>query len=441
MTAQTNHSSISGELSIPEKSYEQIQQNIISLAEFQAFVEKPSFASRPVTELINFFLVAAVQLRASDIHMEPSRETVGIRLRIDGVLHDAATISPALYKKIISRFKLLSKGIKFNVSERPQDGRFSFSLPSQGAIEVRTSTLPAEYGEALVMRVLNPQSLLALEESGLRPDLVEMFRKEIKKPNGMIIVTGPTGSGKTTTLYAFLQEIQSPEIKIITIEDPIEYHLKNISQTQVNPAKGYTFAIGLQAIMRQDPDIILVGEIRDEKTAEIALQAALTGHFVFATLHTNNAATTFSRLLSMKAKPSIVAAAMNLSIAQRLIRRACASCSQLKEATPAQRKTIEKAIQALPTNIKPSLPAKLELPAPKGCKECNMTGYQGRIGLFEALLVDQETETFLLKQPSISALEAFAEKRGMITMYQDGILKVLQHLTTIEEVERETSSQ
>ena len=241
--------------------------------------------------------------------------------------------------------------LKLNITDKPQDGRFSIESGGQ-LIEIRTSSLPAEYGESIVMRVLNPKNLIALDDLGLRKDLLKTFEKEIKKPNGMIIVTGPTGSGKTTTLYAFLKKIQNPEIKIITIEDPIEYHLKGVSQTQVSPEKGYTFAEGLKSIVRQDPDVILVGEIRDLETAKIALQAALTGHLVLSTLHTNDAAGTIPRLVDLGANASSVAPALKMAVAQRLVRKVCKKCSTLSKPTEKELSEIKKGLKSLPSAIK-----------------------------------------------------------------------------------------
>jgi type II secretory ATPase GspE/PulE/Tfp pilus assembly ATPase PilB-like protein len=306
-------------------------------------------------------------------------------------------------------------------------------------IEIRVSALPAENGESIVMRVLNPKSLIDLSELGLREDLLKIFQKEILKPNGMIIVTGPTGSGKTTTLYAFLKKINKPEIKIITIEDPIEYHLRGVSQTQVAPEKGYDFASGLKSIMRQDPDVILVGEIRDLETANIALQASLTGHLVLSTLHTNDAAGTIARLIDLGASPTSMAPAINMAVAQRLVRIICKKCSELAPPDAETLQKIKKALGNLGKKIKiPALIEKLKIPKIKGCQFCNFTGYQGRVGIFEAFLIDEEMEKFILTMPSISALRELAIKKGMITMHQDGLIKVLNGITTVEEVERVT---
>ncbi|GAI77390.1 unnamed protein product, partial [marine sediment metagenome] len=274
-----NSKKITGQISIPPKILAELQKEVKNIPAFKEKI-KISLIGR-LTEVLEIVLGGAINLGASDIHIEPKEKETKLRIRIDGLLQDVSFIEKEIYQKLVSRIKLVS-GLKLNIDDRPQDGRFSISIPENATkaivktslIEIRTSTLPTEYGETIVLRILNPKSLINLEALGLRKDLLRLFNKEIKKPNGMIIVTGPTGSGKTTTLYAFLKKIQNPESKIITIEDPIEYHLRGISQTQVNPAKGYDFANGLRSIMRQDPDVILVGEVRDLETASIALQAA-----------------------------------------------------------------------------------------------------------------------------------------------------------------------
>jgi type II secretory ATPase GspE/PulE/Tfp pilus assembly ATPase PilB-like protein len=289
------------------------------------------------------------------------------------------------------------------------------------------------------MRILNPKSLINMDALGLRKDLFEIIEKEIKKPNGMTIVTGPTGSGKTTTLYAFLKKIYDPEIKIITIEDPIEYRLEGVSQTQVSPEKGYDFANGLKSIMRQDPDVILVGEIRDLETADIALQAALTGHFVLTTLHTNDAAGTVARLVALGAKLSNIGPAINMAVAQRLVRKICKKCAESKKISNEDLEKIKKGLKGMPKNIKlPKFDAKIKIPEARGCKACNATGYRGRVGIFEAFLIDDEMEKFILTSPPIAALKEKAIKKGMVTMHQDGLIKVLEGTTTIEEVEKIT---
>ena len=312
---------------------------ITNLQDLGALVEQK--ASGDITGLADAILSGAVILDASDVHIEPQEEQNQVRLRIDGLLQDAFLLQNATAQNLLSRIKLMA-GLKLNVEDRPQDGRFSLGEQEGQHVEVRAATLPSEHGESLVLRILNPKRLLKLKDLGLREDLLSLFKKELAKPNGMIVVTGPTGSGKTTTLYAFLREVTKPEVKVVTIEDPIEYHLKGISQTQVDEAKGYDFASGLRAIVRQDPDVILVGEMRDEETVDIALQASLTGHLVFSTLHTNDAVGTVARLQSLGAKVETVASGLNLIIAQRLVRVLCQACKETYAASESERKEIEK---------------------------------------------------------------------------------------------------
>lgn len=383
-----------------------------------------------VTLLIDALFSSAILLETSDVHLEPEERELKIRYRIDGLLQDVATLDMERYKQILSRLKLFS-GIKLNVQDRPQDGRFSVRTDGgEAPFEVRVSTLPSEYGEATVMRILNPRRLISLDDLALEDSLKTVFRRELLKSTGMIVVTGPTGSGKTTTLYAFLQETLKPELKVITIEDPIEYHLDGVSQTQTHPEKGYDFASGLRAIVRQDPDIILVGEIRDGETAQISLQAALTGHLVFSTLHTNDAAGTVARFQSLGADLNNVAAALNMIVAQRLVRRVCPRCSKKREATKNEKERI--------LSILGKIPDPLVIVEAGHCAACNMTGYKGRVGIYEAMEITDDMEQFLLTRPSTSALKARAVQAGMATMLQDGMLKVLKHVTTLEEVDRVT---
>ncbi|MCD6147994.1 type II/IV secretion system protein, partial [bacterium] len=307
-------------------------------------------------------------------------------------------------------------------------------------IETRVSSLPSDFGESIVMRLLDPRNLIEIEKLGLRKDLLALFKKQIKKPNGMILVTGPTGSGKTTTLYAFLKRIQNPEIKIITIEDPIEYKLKGITQTQVNHKKGYDFASGLRALMRQDPDVILVGEIRDLETAEIACEAALTGHLVLSTLHTNDAAGAIARLVDIGVRPISIAPAINMAIAQRLVRRVCKKCVRYVKPSKEETKKIKEGLANVRKDIIPPefFTTDFKIPKIQGCPDCNFTGYRGRTGIYEAFLVDDQMKEFILTNPSITATRNLAIKKGMVLMHQDGLIKVLEGITTIEEVERVT---
>jgi type II secretory ATPase GspE/PulE/Tfp pilus assembly ATPase PilB-like protein len=354
-------------------------------------------------------------------------------------LQEVTSFDSQKHQRIVSRIKLLS-GLKLNIEDKPQDGRFSIVVNKESLseeVEVRVSTLPTEYGETIVMRVLNPKNLISLEDLGLRKDLYQIFSEQSEKPNGMIIVTGPTGSGKTTTLYAFLKKIRNPEIKVVTIEDPIEYHLDGISQTQVNPKKGYDFAAGLKSIVRQDPDAILVGEIRDLETASIALQAALTGHLVLSTLHTNDAAGTIARMQALGEKAVNIAPAINVAIAQRLVRKVCPKCAETETISPELFEEIKKALENMPEGADmPELKSDIKIAKIKGCEHCNFTGYKGRIGIFEAMRIDDEMQDFILTSPSTSALEKLAIKKGMTTMRQDGLIKVLEGTTTMEEIKR-----
>ncbi len=426
---------ITGLVEVSSIILQEIKKEVKNIPTFKEKIE--ASLEKRVTEFLEIITGGTITLGASDIHIEALEEKAKIRTRIDGILQDILFIDKKTYENLLSRIKLLS-GIKLNIADRPQDGRFSVLIENL-TIEIRVSTLPSEYGESIVLRILNPKSLIDLETLGLREDLFNLFTKEIKKPNGMILVTGPTGSGKTTTLYAFLKKIQNPEIKIITIEDPIEYHLKGISQTQVSPAKGYDFASGLKSIMRQDPDVILVGEIRDLETANIALQAALTGHLVLTTLHTNDAAGTIARIQSLGEKSINIAPAINMAVAQRLVRKVCKKCSKLEKPSLQTLEKLKKELKKIPKEANaPKFNTGLKTPQITGCKNCNFTGYRGRVGLFEAFLVDDEMEKFILSTPSTAALKEKAIQNGMVTMYQDGLIKVLEGVTTLEEIERVT---
>jgi len=424
-----------GEIKITNEQFDLLKEKITDFPSLkQTIIEN---AEIDTTELIKSVLVGPLILKGSDIHVEPNEEDCTIRTRIDGMLHNIATLSTEKYKKLLSRIKLLSR-LKLNIEKAPQDGRFTIEFEDL-EIEIRTSTLPSEYGETIVMRILNPQSLISLDELGLRPDLEKIFKHEISKPNGMIIVTGPTGSGKTTTLYAFLKQLRDPSIKIITIEDPIEYHLSGITQTQVAVKKGYSFASGLKSIVRQDPDVILVGEIRDLETASIGIQAALTGHLVLSTLHTNDAAGAIPRIEALGEKAFNVAPALNIIIAQRLIRKVCPKCSQKEKITEEELNILKQELSTMPKEIEiPEINENTEISRAIGCPYCNNTGYKGRVGMFEALVVDDEMEDFILTNPSSVQLEKKAIQKGMTTMKQDGLIKILENKTTFKEVNRVT---
>ncbi|MFA5086998.1 MAG: GspE/PulE family protein [Candidatus Paceibacterota bacterium] len=427
---------ITGKLEIEKEFLERNQKNFKNVPNLKIAIE--AALSSDVTFLIKTIMGGAVLLDVSDLHLETTDQGSSLRFRIDGLLQPVCSFSYTQHQSLLSRIKLLS-GLKLNIEKKPQDGRFTVLLSNETEgdqeIEIRVSTLPAEYGETVVMRVLNPKSLISLEDLGLRKDLYEVFTKESQKPNGMIIVTGPTGSGKTTTLYAFLKKIRNPEINIITVEDPIEYHLDGISQTQVDADKGYDFASGLRSIVRQDPDVILVGEIRDLETASIALQAALTGHLVLSTLHTNNSTGTIPRLQSLGEQPANIAPAINMIVAQRLVRKLCPKCAREEKISQEAYDQIKKELLNLPKNIDvPELTTETKIGVPKGCEYCSFTGYKGRIGIFEAFLIDNELEEFILTSPSSSALQKMAMQKGLVLMKQDGLIKVLQKTTTLEEV-------
>ena len=368
-----------GSLQITPEIIKDIKKSVDNIAGFEKKIQE--YIHQNITNLLDIILFGAIHLQSSDIHIEPEEDNARLRIRIDGLLQDVLFFDQDVYRHLLSRLKLLSK-IKLNIIDRPQDGRFTIAIEGL-LIEIRTSSLPAEWGESIVMRILNPENLMGLEALGLRKDLHEIFLKEIKKPNGMIIVTGPTGAGKTTTLYAFLMKIQNPEIKIITIEDPIEYHIQGISQTQVSQEKGYTFSEGLRSIVRQDPDVILVGEIRDLETAKIALQSALTGHLVLSTLHTNDAAGTIPRLVDLGIEAPSIASGLKMAIAQRLVRKVCKSCVALKAPDAGELSEIKKGLKNVPKEISlPNLDAvKIPKAKEKGCKACNDRGCRGRTEL------------------------------------------------------------
>lgn len=388
-----------------------------------------------ISKILEIILAGAISINASDIHIEPEKDSVRLRYRLDGVLNDILDIDRDTFGLLLSRIKLISS-LKLNTKGKAQDGRFSIKLDDT-EVEIRTSLLPGGYGESVVLRVLNPDAIsVPLEELGINEKLLSIIMKELQKPNGMILNTGPTGSGKTTTLYAFLKKIYSTGIKIITIENPIEYHLKGIVQTQIDEEKNYTFLEGLRSALRQDPDVIMVGEIRDEETAEIAVNASLTGHLVFSTLHTNNAAGTFPRLIDLGVNPKVITSAINIAMAQRLVRKLCNKCkkkSVLKEDETNLIKNItgsisdKKALEGLDlTNVYESV----------GCPECNFTGFKGRTGIYEAVLTDEKVEAIVKENPSEREINKASENQGILNMKQDGVIKILHGLTSIDELRR-----
>ena len=392
-----------------------------------------------ISRLLEIILAGAIAIKASDIHIEPEKDRGRLRLRLDGVLQDINFFGLDVYRLLNSRIKLLS-GMKLT-SKIAQDGRFNI-MEGKEEISIRSSLIPGTYGESIVMRILDPKAIqVSIEELGIEPYLFEIIKEEIVKPNGFILVTGPTGSGKTTTLYAFLRKIYSTEINIITIEDPVEYHLVGITQTQISLKRGYTFPEGLRSALRQDPDVIMVGEIRDGETAEIAVQSSLTGHMVFSTLHTNNAGGVIPRLIDLGVNPKILVSALSLSIAQRLVRRLCKVCRKESEPSEKEVKIIKLVLDGMKEegkdfakyNLRPDGPFKIF--SPVGCDKCNNLGYRGRIGVFEAIKTDEEIEKIMPENPSEREIKKVAAKQGILSMRQDGIVKVLNGVTSLEEVE------
>ncbi|MEO8638254.1 MAG: ATPase, T2SS/T4P/T4SS family [Candidatus Taylorbacteria bacterium] len=425
----------SGSLEISNAEISELLTKVKTKEEIKKYIQE--LLAQPkgfrISRILEIILAGAITTGASDIHIEPEEGYVTLRFRLDGVLNTILTFERDTYFLILSRVKLLS-GLKLNVKETAQDGRFSVKINDLD-IEIRTSTLPGAYSESIVLRVLNPNSIsVPLTDLGINAKLLAILEKEIARPNGLILTTGPTGSGKTTTLYAFLKKIHTPDIKIITIEDPIEYHLPGIVQTQTDNDKGYTFLSGLRSALRQDPDIIMVGEIRDSETAEIAINSALTGHLVFSTLHTNNAGGAFPRLIDLGVNPKIFTSAINIAMAQRLVRKLCEFC---KKETPleGQDKIIIEKILASIFDKSYLVPAE-KMWVSVGCEKCNNTGYKGRTGVYEAIITDQGIEDVVLSNPSEREIRKAAEHQGILDMKQDGILKVLSGMTSLVELRR-----
>jgi type IV pilus assembly protein PilB len=386
-----------------------------------------------VSKILETILAGALATDASDVHIEPEEEYIRLRYRLDGVLVQVIDFDKETYALLLSRVKLLS-GLKLNIKLDSQDGRFSVHVKDLD-IEIRTSILPGAYNESIVMRILNPKSIgVPLENLGIPPKLLAIILKEIDKPNGMLLTTGPTGSGKTTTLYAFLKKAHNPTVKIITIEDPIEYHLQGIVQTQVNE-KGYTFLDGLRAALRQDPDIIMVGEIRDGETAAIAINSALTGHLVFSTLHTNSAAGAFPRLIDLGINPKIMSSAINIVLAQRLIRKLCEFCKKPIPIDGDNKIKIDKVVETIFDKSEiPPMPANIFTAGE--CEKCNHTGYKGRIGIYEGIIMTPEVNATLENNPSEDEVEKAAAPQAILTLTQDGIVKILQGITSFDELQR-----
>ncbi len=391
-------------------------------------------------EALYLLNVGALKTGASDMHFEPEEKTIRLRFRIDGVLHNIFEIEKPIYMNLANQIKYQSK-LKLNINNEPQDGRYSF-LVNERKVDVRVSVLPTEYGETFVCRLLDgAKNVIGFEEMGFWDENLQHMEHLEKISHGMILITGPTGSGKTTTLYTMLSKFNNPERKVITLEDPIEYHLEGVSQSQINEKRGYDFANGLRAILRQDPDVVMLGEIRDLETAETAAQASLTGHVLLSTLHTNSAIETIPRLINIGLPAFMVAPALNTIVAQRLVRRICPVCQKMEPISVAEKEEITRELEVI-KKIRPAL-AKItipeELPKAAGCEVCSHTGYKGRICIVEMLNIDFEMKELILNKVSSTKMIEAARRKGMLTMHEDGILKVIKGITTLEEVHRVTA--
>lgn len=387
-------------------------------------------ASMSIIEFVDVLIECAYVSRASDVHIDPRDDGVTIRLRIDGVLQDVGAFPTGILNEVISRLKILC-GLRTDEHQAAQDGRFKVSLESDVSVDVRASIVPTYHGENAVLRLLSDQAEeFTLDSLGFTPENRAKIESAIRKPHGMILATGPTGSGKTTTLYTLVKMLNTPEVSIITIEDPIEYSVSGINQIQVNARTGLTFANGLRSMLRQDPNIIMVGEIRDTDTATLAVNTALTGHLVLSTIHTNDAPTTLPRLLDMKVEPYLIASTVDIAIGQRLVRKICKHCKAEKKSTPAEEKSLS---EIMPKELAAGHPT---FYYGKGCERCGGTGYSGRAGLHEVMVIDGPIREAILRKVSASEIRDIAIVQGMKPLVADGFYKAAQGVTTIEEVLR-----
>lgn len=420
--------------------------NVVDEDQLQAYEEeitkltelKNTIGSLPPKQSVNSIVVGALKTGSSDIHIEPYKDSTIIRFRIDGVLQEILELPNKAMQNVINELKHVSH-MKINVTEEAQDGRFSF-IVNDRSIDVRVSALPTIYGESIVMRLLdNSRKVLDLPSLGMGGKALKDVKDALASPNGMILNTGPTGSGKTTSLYSFIHMLNDSSKKIITLEDPVEYRVKGISQSQINHEIGYTFANGLRAILRQDPDVVMVGEIRDLETAQIAAQAALTGHIVLSTLHTNNAVGAIERLINMGLPPFMVAPSVTSIIAQRLSRRLCTKCRQMKALTDNERAIMTELAQSYQEVSGELHEIPDELYVPQGCEECSHTGFHGQIGFYEVFKINPEIEEAILEEKAHHELYLLARKEGMLTLREDGFLKVMQGITSFSELMRVTA--
>lgn len=385
-----------------------------------------------ISNIIKLFLEFAISYRASDIHIEPQENSTRIRFRIDGILHEKLSLPKTLHEALISRVKVLSE-MKIDEKRVPQDGRFNFRANGQ-EVDLRVSTLPTVFGEKIVMRLLKKSGgVPTLPELGLRGRALKDLQEAILRPHGIILICGPTGSGKTTTLYSILSKINTSKVNIVTLEDPVEYKIAGVNQVQINPAAGLSFASGLRAFLRQDPNVIMVGEIRDQETTDLAIQASLTGHLVFSTIHTKSASQAMPRLLDMNAEPFLLASTLTAVVAQRICRKICLSCKETFEAPAEVQQDIKNVLGTL-FSLPPE--QKLMLSKGAGCTECNNTGYFGRVGIYEVLPISEKVARLIMERSAALDVQKAAVSEGMITLKQDGYLKVVEGLTSIEEVLR-----
>jgi type IV pilus assembly protein PilB len=396
----------------------------------------------PIIKMVSAVMRHGVEAKASDVHIEPTTTELRVRFRVDGALHSTLQLPLKTHSAITARIKILSR-LRIDETRVPQDGRFSAVIDNK-QIDFRVSTFPTKLGEKIVIRILDPsEGLRTYKEIGLSEINLAILKDQITKPYGMILSTGPTGSGKTTTLYSVLQELNRPDVNIVTLEDPIEYFVSGVNQSQVRPEIGYTFAKGLRSVVRQDPDVIMVGEIRDEESASLATHAALTGHIVLSTIHTNNAVGTVSRLIDMKIRPFLIPSSLNIAIGQRLARRICPYCMEKIKPEPKIEKMIMEEISKITKNVrdKLNLPNNIYIYKSKGCKKCNNKGEKGRIGIFEILKMTDQLEKVIINNPQESLLEEEASRQGMITMRQDALIKALEGKISMEEVLRVTEAE
>jgi len=415
-----------------ELKEEKIEARPSAITEFEKIAEEA-----PISKVVAVLLRHAVDGSASDIHIEPTKEKVRVRFRLDGVLHSSIFLPLRILPAIVSRIKILSN-LKIDETRIPQDGRFSTKVGGK-EIDFRVSTFPTVLGEKVVMRILDPTIAVAdIKDLGISGRNFKAIERAIKKPYGMILLTGPTGCGKTTTLYAILRILNREGVNIITLEDPVEYFIEGVNQSQVKPEIGYEFATGLRHMLRQDPDILMVGEIRDEETATLAIHASLTGHLVLSTIHTNNALGVIPRLIDLGVKSYLIPPTLSVSIAQRLVRVLCPDCKKKIKPKKEIKDMLLKELENLPLLVKKyvKIPKVFYTYTAVGCKKCNGAGYTGRIGVFEVLEMTDQLSEITLREPSEVTIEQEAKRQGMITMKQDGVLKILEGITTVEEVLR-----